>query len=76
MVDPQDTSILAGSTIAKAREMRGLNQAELARAVGVDPAYLSRLEAGKKNPTIKNFYKFLAALNCTLDLYVIPNEEL
>lgn len=46
---PVVDAILAGATPLKAwREYRGISQTELARAIGVGPSTLSRIEVGKR----------------------------
>lgn len=52
-----------GKNIRTLRIEAGLSQEELAASVGVDQAYISRLEAGEKNPTILTLWHFAQALN-------------
>lgn len=49
------------------REYRGLKQNELASTVGVSPAYISEIEAGKKTGTLDVLKKIAEALNLDLD---------
>jgi transcriptional regulator with XRE-family HTH domain len=50
------------------RERRGLSCNELARAVGVDPSYISRLERGEREPPRRRVVEGLAlALQLGLD---------
>ena len=44
---PQSTDAEA---LAGLREKQGLGQQELARAVGISPAYLAMIEAGERQP--------------------------
>lgn len=54
-----------GKNIRTLRLEAGLSQEELAASVGVDQAYISRLEAGEKNPTILTLWHFAEALDTT-----------
>lgn len=47
-----DVQKLIGSNIRKHRLAANISQEELAARMGVDQAYVSRLEAGEKNPTV------------------------
>ena len=49
------------------REYRGLTVKALAEAAGVTPAYLSQIETGAREGTIKTLKKLSAALRVTID---------
>lgn len=51
-----------------ARKEARITQAELARRIGADKSYISRLERGLTIPTIATFYKIISALGLTIDL--------
>jgi transcriptional regulator with XRE-family HTH domain len=51
-----------GESVRRLREDAGLTQAAVARAAGVDPSYLTRIEAGGREPG----YEVLAALGAVL----------
>jgi transcriptional regulator with XRE-family HTH domain len=51
-----------GLTLAVIRTMRGLNQADLARAAGVGKSQLSKYESGKELPKLDSLEKLLAVL--------------
>lgn len=53
-----------GKNIKELRKAAGLSQEELAARMDVDQAYISRLEAGEKNPTILTLWHAAQALNC------------
>ncbi|HET8892937.1 MAG TPA: helix-turn-helix transcriptional regulator [Gaiellaceae bacterium] len=65
-----DRSPAAGETIGqrlkRLRLERGLSQRELA-APGVSYAYISRIEAGTRQPSVKALRKLAAKLGCTAD---------
>lgn len=48
--------------IAEWREQRGLSQEELADAAGISSGYLSRMERGERNVSLKNLAKIAQAL--------------
>jgi DNA-binding phage protein len=63
------------SALQVARQSRGLSLTEIARRSGIDPASLSRLEAGKNsNPTFETLSRYAAALGLRLDLSLVEIE--
>ncbi len=58
------------------REERGLSQASLAHSVGTHRAHLSRVEAGKKQPS-RDLVKRIASVLCVpmAALLIDPNIE-
>lgn len=58
--------------IAKLRAARGLTQAELAKAIGVDQTAVHMWEAGKNNPRFTHLQKLAIVLNCTVDEIMRP----
>ena len=55
---------MIGIRIAEIRKQKGLTQEALAGKMGVSPKYLSSIERGKENPTLK----MLVNLADTLDI--------
>lgn len=55
------------------RERRGLSMNELARAVGVDPSYISRLERGEREPPRR---RVVEALGQVLQLGIDEQDRL
>lgn len=53
---------LIGLKIKALREAKGMTQQQLANKVGGDRQYINKVEAGKKNPTIKYIQKIIVAL--------------
>lgn len=51
-----------GRSIREAREKQGLSQDKFALMIGMDQTYLSRIEQGKRNPTIKMLAKIARGL--------------
>lgn len=60
-----------GKRIQALRRILGLQQNEMAKAVGVNPGYLSEIENGhKNNPGIVTLYKIASHYNVSLDFLV------
>jgi ribosome-binding protein aMBF1 (putative translation factor) len=56
----------AGNMIARARREKGLTQKDLANKMGVNQAWISALESGRVNISIKVLDKIAKALDTTL----------
>jgi transcriptional regulator with XRE-family HTH domain len=56
-----------GMRIAFLREQRGLSQLELAIRAGVSKSYVSDLENGRRNPSIKVLQKVASGLGVSLE---------
>lgn len=55
------------------REARGLTQLRLAEMVGVNQAYISKMEAGTANPTLDKIMAVAAALGAEpAELFALP----
>ena len=50
-----------GQKIKKVRLEKGMSQGDIYRSTGMDRAYLSSLENGKRNPTLSNIKKIAEA---------------
>lgn len=51
-----------GARVRSEREAQGISQSRFAAMVGVDQTYLSRLEQGRGNPTIRTLAKIAKGL--------------
>lgn len=51
-----------------ARKNARLTQAELAKRIGADKGYISRIERGITVPTVATLYKIAAAMGLTVEL--------
>lgn len=51
-----------------ARKDSGMTQSELAKRIGTDKAYISRVERGLTIPSISTFYRMVAAMGLTVVL--------
>ena len=59
--------------LRKARENRGLTQADLAQRAGLEPSAVSHFEAGRRQPSFHNLRKLADALSVTTD-YLIGRD--
>ncbi|MBL8158288.1 helix-turn-helix transcriptional regulator [bacterium] len=60
-------SIKLGRNIKRLREYRKMSQGDICRAVGLDRAQMSNIEAGKGNPTLATIEKIARALSVSTD---------
>ncbi len=61
--------ISIGRRIQSVREKRGLTQSQLEEKTGINTKYISAIECGQKNVTIKTLEKIANGLN--IDLYAL-----
>ena len=59
---PRPSATAFGSWLAKARDLRGLSQNELAERAGITQEYVSGLERGVRNPSRKVIHALATAL--------------
>lgn len=58
------------------RQCMKLTQAELSEKTAIDVRYISDIERGKKNITLKTLHKLTTALNINPeDLFIFPNHK-
>ena len=68
---------LFGRGVRELRLKRGLSQEELAYRAFMHRTYLSGIERGERNPSLKNIEVIAKALNITLsDLFSFIEEEI
>ncbi|MBI3988989.1 MAG: type II toxin-antitoxin system RelE/ParE family toxin [candidate division NC10 bacterium] len=60
-----------GDQVLRLREKRGLTQGQLAAKVGTAAPNISRLEAGKANPTLRTLAKVAAALGAKVKVQLV-----
>ena len=60
---------MVGRNVRRLRIAAGLSQAELAERMGVDRAYVSGLELGRRNPTILTLWHIAKALGVKLQTF-------
>ena len=62
-----------GEEVQQLREDARLRRSALARAAGVDAAYLGRIEDGDERPTLETYQRLAAALGADLAVRLYPN---
>jgi len=62
-----------GRSLISARSRRGLSQKAVARRAGVDASYLSRIESGKVQPTVRTVWKIAGALGVSASSLLDPS---
>jgi transcriptional regulator with XRE-family HTH domain len=60
-----DMRKLVGRNAARLRQAAGLTQEELAERSGFSQQYISKLEQGRRNPTIVTLYELATGLGAT-----------
>ena len=61
-------AFFTGQLVEDARKKANITQAELARRIGSDRAYISRVENGKIEPKVSTFYRIMNAIGCRIEL--------
>jgi DNA-binding XRE family transcriptional regulator len=72
----QAQAYFTGQLIEDARKKAHLTQDELAKRVGSNKSYISRIENGKTEPKVSTFYRIASALGLSVDLNPLPSYEL
>ena len=57
-----------GQILLDARKNARLTQAELAKRIGADKGYISRIERGLTTPSVSTLYRIAAAMGLTVEL--------
>lgn len=70
----QTHAFFTGRLIEEARKNAHLTQDELARRVGSNKSYISRIENGKTEPKVSTFYRIASALGLTVELKPFPQS--
>ncbi len=65
-------TLFIGQVIEQARRKAAITQTELAKKIGTDRAYISRVEAGEIDPTVSTFYRIASALGLNVELMSNP----
>lgn len=65
-----------GSRIRALRKCKKMNQLDLGQLSGLDRAYISSIEQGKKNITIGSAYRIACALGVSIDEIISGKQEL
>ena len=62
--------------LKSARELRGLNQSELARQSGMQPSAVSHFETGARRPSFDNLRRLADALRVSTDFLLGRSEDI
>jgi transcriptional regulator with XRE-family HTH domain len=65
-----------GAAVRRHRELLRLSQEELAGKAGIDRTYVSGIERGTRNPSLKVIAKLAAALHVDVDVMFATMREL
>lgn len=63
---PMDIQVLFGQRVRELRMQKGISQEALAYKAGIDRTYMTSVENGKRNVSIKNIHKIITALDFSL----------
>ena len=66
-------NLQAGEAVYSARARAGLSQTDLSAATGIDQSDISKIERGIANPSISTLNRIADALNCELQISIIPS---
>jgi transcriptional regulator with XRE-family HTH domain len=69
-----DMRKLVGRNAARLRKEAGLTQEQLAERCGLSQQYLSKLEQGKRNPTVVTLYEIAQGLGVSHMELVRPEQ--
>jgi len=72
---PDPVLQLLGATIRQYRQQRGLTQKTLAAKVGLDRVYISQIELGKRNISIRALLHIAAVLETSVSMLLMPLEK-
>ena len=61
-------AFFTGQIIEEARKKAKMTQEELAKKIGTNKSYISRVETGKTEPKVSTFYRIASALGMTVEL--------
>jgi DNA-binding XRE family transcriptional regulator len=60
-------SFFAGQMIEEARKKAHITQSELAKRIGANKSYISKIEHGLIEPKISTFYRIMNAMGCRIE---------
>ena len=66
--DEKAYEFYTGQIIEDARKKAKISQAELARRIGSNRSYISRVESGQTEPKVSTFYRIMNALGSKIEL--------
>lgn len=66
-----DIRVRLGNRVRKLRQERGWTQVELAEMLGIDRSYLSEIETGKKDPSLRILKAIADGFDLTLSRFLV-----
>ncbi|MDR1259419.1 MAG: helix-turn-helix domain-containing protein [Tannerellaceae bacterium] len=60
-------AFFAGQMVEEARKKAHITQSELAKRIGVDKSYISKIENGIIEPKFSTFYRIMSAIGCRIE---------
>jgi DNA-binding XRE family transcriptional regulator len=66
--DEEAYAFYTSQILLGARKDSGLTQVELAKRIGADKSYISRIEKGVTVPSVATFYRIVTALGLNVEL--------
>lgn len=66
--DEEAYNFYVSQVLLDARKNAGLTQSELAKRIGADKSYISRIEKGAAAPSVATFYRVMNALGLTVNI--------
>jgi len=67
---------IIGNNVAKYRNQIGITQADLAEKVGISPAFISKVERGKKMVKVQTLFAIAQTLNVSCDALLSQDGDL
>jgi DNA-binding XRE family transcriptional regulator len=67
--DEEAYAFYTSQVLLDARKDARLTQCELARRIGVDKSYISRIEKGNIVPSVATFYRMVSAMGLSVELH-------
>ena len=67
--DEDAYAFYTSQVLLEARKDAHLTQAELAKRIGVDKSYISRIEKGNLVPSVATFYRIVSAMGLSVELH-------
>ena len=69
--DDEAYAFYTGQVLREARRAARLTQAELARRMGAEKAYIAQLEVGAVIPSVVTFYRLMDAMGVRIELRAV-----
>ena len=67
--DEEAYTFYTSQIMSEIRKNARLTQSELAKRIGADKSYISRIEKGETIPSVATFYRIAAALGLSVELH-------